>query len=291
MNKMMMLVFATLLLAALPTQAAFIVSPEKLSTQQANVLVVDARSVESYETGHIDGAVSFPVEWTFEEKSVDGTIVNPAKAQAILRKLGIETTTPVVIYDNGTMMDAARLFWMLEVYGIKKVQVLDGGYAAWSSLGLPQSLDQPARQASQYVANIDHHRIATKLTTLAATQNPQQVIVDARSPSDYMGKTSTAKRYGHIPTALSIPATSNVANTETQGATFLPAERLEQVYAQLPKSSRVILYCAIGRVSSSNYLALRSLGYDVANYDASWQQWGNDVSLPINGGLTPNVSP
>ena len=291
MNKMMMLVFATLLLAALPTQAAFIVSPEKLLTQQANVLVVDARSVESYETGHIDGAVSFPVEWTFEEKSVDGTIVNPAKAQAILRKLGIETTTPVVIYDNGTMMDAARLFWMLEVYGIKKVQVLDGGYAAWSSLGLPQSLDQPVRQSSQYVANIDHHRIATKLTTLAATQNPQQVIVDARSPSDYMGKTSTAKRYGHIPTALSIPATSNVANTETQGATFLPAERLEQVYAQLPKSSRVILYCAIGRVSSSNYLALRSLGYDVANYDASWQQWGNDVSLPINGGLTPNVSP
>jgi len=289
MNKVMMFVLVSLWLFALPTYAAFVVTPQELSTQQSTVL--DARSTQSYETGHIEGAINFPVDWTYEEKSVDGTIVSPAKAQSILRKLGIETTTPVVIYDNGSMMDAARLFWTLEVYGLKNVQVLDGGYAAWSSLGLPQSLDQPARQASQYVANVDHHRIVTKLTTLAATKNPQQVIIDARSPSDYLGKTSTAKRYGHIPAALNIPAAQNIRTTETQGATFLSADKLEHVYAEIPKTSRVILYCAIGRISSSNYLALRTLGYDVANYDASWHQWGNDENLPIHGGLSPIVSP
>jgi thiosulfate/3-mercaptopyruvate sulfurtransferase len=29
------------------------------------------------------------------------------------------------------------------------------------------------------------------------------------------------------------------------------------------------------------YLALRLLGYNVLNYDASWQEWGNDPAVPI----------
>jgi thiosulfate/3-mercaptopyruvate sulfurtransferase len=273
--------FGLSLLFVLPAQAQFILSPEALSVQLKQVVVLDARSEQSYETGHIEGALSFPVDWTFANKSLDGAIVQPAQAQAILRQLGITSDTKVVVYDSGSMMDAARLFWTLEVYGIKQVQVLDMGYAGWTVLGYAQSLDLPSRTPSDYVARIDHHRIATKLTTLAATQNPQQIIIDARGASDYVGKTSTAHRYGHIPEARNIPATQNVINTEDRGAQFLSLAALNRVYADVPKDKRVILYCAIGRVSSSNYLALRSLGYDVANYDASWQQWGNDFNLPI----------
>lgn len=274
----------------IPAQAQFILAPESLFSQLNRVVVLDARSEQNYEAGHIEGALSFPVDWTFANKSLDGAIVQPAQAQAILRQLGINADTKVVAYDSGSMMDAARLFWMLEVYGIKQVQVLDMGYAGWAALGYTQGFDVPQRTPSDYVARIDHHRIATKLTTLAATQNPQQLIIDARGESDYAGKTSSAKRYGHIPSALNVQATRNLMVTEDRGSQFLPITALANLYADIPKDKRVILYCSIGRVSSANYLALRALGYDVANYDASWQQWGNDFNLPIETSLSSGLS-
>lgn len=282
-NKIAFLVsvLGAFLLFVAPAQAQFIVSPADLLPQLKNVLLLDARGEQSYSADHIEGALSFPVDWTYADKSLDGAIVQPAQAQAILRQLGITTNTKVVVYDSGNMMDAARLFWTLEVYGIKQIQVLDSGYSGWSALGYPQSFDIPRRAPSDYVARIDHHRIATKLTTLAATQNSNQLIIDARGKPDYEGKVSTAKRFGHILAARNIPATENLITTENQGAHFLSLTKLANLYADVPKNKRIILYCSIGRVSSTNYLALRELGYDVANYDASWQQWGNDFSLPI----------
>lgn len=43
----------------------------------------------------------------------------------------------------------------------------------------------------------------------------------------------------------------------------------------------VSIYCSVGLASSLECLVLRELGYDVANYDTSWKEWGNDASLPI----------
>ncbi len=273
--------FGLSLLFVLPAQAQFVVSPVALLPQLKDVVLLDVRTEQSYSTGHIEGALSLPVEWTYANQSLDGAIVQPAQAQATLRQLGITADTKVVVYDSGKMMDAARAFWTLEVYGIKQVQVLDMGYAGWTALGYSESLDIPLRSPSDYVARIDQRRIATKLTTLAATQNPNQIIIDARGKSDYEGKTSSAKRFGHILAARNIPAAFNVIALENQGDQFLSLDALARVYADVPKDKRVVLYCAIGRISSSNYLALRALGYDVANYDASWQQWGNDFNLPI----------
>ena len=58
-------------------------------------------------------------------------------------------------------------------------------------------------------------------------------------------------------------------------------QELSELYKDLPKDKKIITYCSVGLASSLEYLVLRELGYDVANYDASWKEWGNDASLPI----------
>lgn len=280
--------FLTFVLASfLPATSAWAekslrLSPAELAKNLTNesYVILDARSPTMYDMGHIDGALNFPVDWTYERKKDGGQIIEPDRIQVILRNLGININTPVVIYDDGALVDAARLFWTLEVYGLKNVKVLDAGYDRWLMHDYPISMDTPTVTESTYVPVINHKRLATKFTTQIATRSPNQVIIDARSVKAYNGKVSAAKRYGHIPKALSIPASHNI-NSEQSTAQLQSLDALQELYAEIPKDKKVVIYCAIGRISATNYLALRELGYDVSNYDASWKEWGNDFSLPI----------
>ncbi|MFK5894707.1 MAG: rhodanese-like domain-containing protein [Pseudomonadota bacterium] len=255
-------------------------TPEQLKQSLSNYIILDARSSLDYQAGHIKGAINFPIDLTYEQKNVNGKITRPMQMQTHFRERGIEQNSTIIIYDNGAMVDAARLFWTLEVYGIQHVKVLDHGYDHWLNKNYPISLEQEKRKTSLYVASINHKRLASKFTTQLATQNPNQFIIDARSSSDYQGKTSTAQRFGHIPTAVSYPASHNF-NMSENILSLQPVDALKDIYSGVPKNKKIIIYCAIGRISSANYLALRELNYDVANYDASWKEWGNDLSLPI----------
>lgn len=245
-----------------------------------DVVIVDSRSVNDYEIEHIVGAISLSHELTYQQKQQAGNIVEPDVMQKILQQRGIDNSKKVVVYDGGEMFDASRVFWALEVYGIKDVKVLNPGYEYWTVKEYPVNSLVPRNDTSKYVPSIDHRKIASKFATQLATNSPGKVIVDARSINAYSGKESTAKRFGHIPSAISIPVTVNL--TQIAGLPSLRSrQELADVYASLPKDKKVILYCEIGRVSSTNYLILRELGYDVANYDASWREWGNDLNLPI----------
>lgn len=252
------------------------------SLDQNQYVILDARSPTMYSMGHIDGARSFPVDWTYERKKSGGQIIEPDRIQVILRNLGVNINTPIVVYDDGSLVDAARLFWTLEVYGLKNVKVLSAGYDRWLEHDHPISLDKPQVDQSTYVPVINHKRLATKFSTQIATRSPNQVIIDARPFKAYQGEVSAAKRFGHIPKAQSIPASHNI-NTSENTAQLQSLDELEKLYSDIPKNKKVIIYCAIGRISATNYLALRELGYDVSNYDASWKEWGNDFSLPIIG--------
>ncbi len=255
-------------------------TPLQLKDNLNTYTILDARSADEYNAGHIKGAISFPINLTYEHKKVNGKITEPEKMQAYFRQRGITQKASIVIYDSGNLVDAARLFWTLEVYGIKQVKVLDHGYDYWLSKNYPIRLETPTLKPSFYVASINHKRISSKFTTQLATHNPNQFIIDARPSPAYQGKTSSAKRFGHIPTAISYPASHNLKMDDSI-ASLQPVNRLKEIYSAVPKDKKIVIYCAIGRVSAANYLALRELDYDVSNYDASWKEWGNDLDLPI----------
>lgn len=250
---------------------------------EPSLVVLDARSEEDYLAGHIPGALHFPDSLTYQDRQTSGLIINPQTAQGLLRERGIDTDTPVVVYDTGSLIKSARVLWMLEVYGIREVKILNGGFAAWQKNNLPIEDKVASKAPSQYVVQINHNRIASKLTTQLATLNPQQSVIDARPVAAYRGEKSTAKRFGHIPSAINIPVEHNFRSLDGSDENHLlrESEELAALYSQVDKNSKVVIYCEAGAVSATNYLVLRELGYNVANYDASWREWGNDFSLPI----------
>lgn len=253
---------------------------EQLSKNISTYKIIDVRTIDEYNQGHIKNALSFPISLSYDDKSVNGKLTEPSKMQEILRKLGLDINDQIVIYDDGTFFDSARLFWALEVYGFKNVKLLNGGFDEWNKTTLPISKETPQIKESSYIASVNNKKLATKFSTQIATKSPLIIIMDARKYSAYIGEESNAKRFGHIPEAISKPATHNISSVNNFSK-LKDTKELEELYKDIDKSKKIISYCDIGRVSSSNYFALRQLGYDVANYDASWKEWGNDTELPI----------
>lgn len=270
---------------ALPSLAETLrVSPHWLEQRlaQPDLVIIDARAPADYAAGHLPGAVNLPEIATYRNRGRDGRVVEPGIMQAQLRELGITRDALTVVYDDGALLKGARVFWTLEAYGLRQVRLLDQGFAGWQALGLPVTTERPNPRPSDYVAEIDPQRLATRFTTRLAISSPQQQLIDARSPEAYAGQVSKARRFGHIPSAKNIPVHQHLAEAP-EGSKLRDLQQLRALYAEIPRDRALVLYCDVGRVSAVNYLALRELGYQVANYDASWLEWGNDPDLPIVG--------
>lgn len=113
----------------------------------------------------------------------------------------------------------------------------------------------------------------------AAVGNPKFAFVDARSPQEYKGEQVNAKRGGHIPGAVNVDWVTQF----NPDGTVKSAPDLAKTYEdqKVAKDKQVIVYCQVGFRSAMDYFSLRLLGYNVSHYDASWNEWGNDTSLPI----------
>ena len=54
-----------------------------------------------------------------------------------LAAMGVNSQTLVVAYDDSRFAFAARLWWLLRYLGHERVAVLNGGFSAWCSAGIP----------------------------------------------------------------------------------------------------------------------------------------------------------
>lgn len=256
------------------------ISAETLNEDISQYKILDARSIEDYDRGHISGAISFDVTQTYSDLQVNGKLTGPLEMQKIIQNCGLRKDDNLVIYDDGSFFDAARLFWALEVYGFTNVKLLTSGYKQWLQKELKTTTEETKILKSDYITVINNKRLATKFSTQIATKNPNHIIIDARPSKAYRGEVSAAKRFGHIPKATNIPSSYNI-DKSSNIATLKNIESLKNIYKDIAKDKKVVIYCALGKISATNYFALRELDYDVSNYDASWKEWGNDFKLPI----------
>jgi thiosulfate/3-mercaptopyruvate sulfurtransferase len=259
-----------------------LVAPDWLSGHLSDpqVQVIDVRNRADYMAGHITGAINVPVDATFGGGERSDRLAAVSDIRKLLSRSGVHQDKHLVLYDDGSFIHAARLFWVLEVFGQPRVSILNLGYPAWAGRDLPISAEVTIAEPSDYTPRIQPARMATALTTRVALNNPQVAIVDARAPDEYAGERSIAQRFGHIPGAINIPWSDNLQQG-ADGSRLASLDKLSTLYQEQLGDRQVIAYCNKGKQSALAYFVLRNLGYQVAAYDGSWYEWGNDPSLPI----------
>ncbi len=267
--------------AAEPEQR-FLASTEWVASHRsdADVRVLDLRSEHDYLVNHIEGAVNLPIDRLFINENGKRYIGRLPQVQAAFSAAGIDKDTQVVVYDNGDFLSSARAFWVFEAFGHSRVTALDGGFKAWQQMNLPVSNQVITPSPRNFIPSVAADRLATKLSTRLAVDSRGTTIIDARDAPEYRGEKSLAQRFGHIPSAVNIPAMNHFDTRN--GIRYLKStDELAAVFKSVDHSQKVVTYCNTGVLSATTYFVLRQLGYDVANYDGSWVEWGNDTSLPI----------
>jgi len=253
-----------------------------------NVRVIEVSvNPDVYDSGHIPGAVNF-VWHTDLVDQVRRDIASREKLEQRLREAGVSDDSTIVLYGDTNNWFAAWGAWVLDVYGVQNVKLLDGGRKLWEAEGRPMSTDTADAETGNITLSEANTDIRAFLGDVVQASNTgDHVIVDIRGPKEYRGEIiappglkETAVRAGHVTGAVNMPWSRAVA----EDGRFKSPEELREIYAEagVDGSKPIITYCRIGERSSHTWFALsKLLGYEVKNYDGSWTEYGNAVGVPI----------
>ncbi len=255
-----------------PAPQAYFVSPEWTSDEisRPDVLVVDVRPLESFESGHVPRALWLDPKTLFSD--VDGIkeqVPSSDQLTAIAREIGLRSDATTVFYGDQSSPLAAWAARTFRAAGLHRAYVMDGGFQNWLSQNLqPETGRQRPTRVGNFNASVATGDIVSGTWIQEHLSDGDVILVDTRNEDEYLR--------GHIPGALHLDWLRNFG---TDGR-LLTTDDLETVYRSLglePKAGtnpRVVVYCDTGTRASLAFLALKQVGVDdVVLYDGSWDEW------------------
>jgi thiosulfate/3-mercaptopyruvate sulfurtransferase len=243
------------------------------------VAILDARSRQDYDAGHVAGA-----RWVdhqqWREAFQDGQ--DGESWSERIGGMGIGADSTVVIYDDQGMRNAARIWWILRYWGVTDARLLNGGWKAWQAMDGPVT-DQAAEITPvEFEARPFEQRLTTKDQILGQLGSGRLQIVDTRSEGEYCGTDPRRnRRGGAIPGAIHLEW-SQLIDSET--GRFRPADELRTLFerAGIELDRPAVTHCQSGGRASVMAFGLELMGADaVSNYYRGWSEWGNTPETPV----------
>lgn len=249
--------------------------------QAANQVIIDVRSADAYNAGHIPGAISLPISpgnglFDIGGVGTDATDLKPAnEIGTAMGAAGVSNSNTIVLYGADIDWLVGRMFWMLEYVGASDVRMLDGGFAKWTADARATSTTAATLTARTFNASAVPARLVSKAQVLADhTDTAHYVIVDSRNTNDFIAS--------RIPHAVNV-LMSDFLNSDFTMKTSVELEAMLSAKG-ITRDKQVITHCYVGYRSSQEYFCFRLLGYDVAHYDGSWTEWNADPTTPKESG-------
>jgi thiosulfate/3-mercaptopyruvate sulfurtransferase len=275
-----------------------LISADELAARLDDCVVVDCRhdltdpdsGPAAWSVGHLPGAFFLHQDFDLAGPKNGRNGRHPLPDRETLRRklesIGLADGRQLVAYDDSGGAFAVRLWWLVRWLGHPEAAVLDGGIQAWRKAGYPVDRETPEptyagklTTRAPLVSQVDSEAV------LAAMQNRDRLIVDARTPERFRGEVEPFDPVaGRIPGAINRPLQRNLR----PDGRFKPAEALREEYLALlggRDPATLIHQCGSGVTACHNLLAMEMAGlHGGALYPGSWSEWCADPARPIATG-------
>jgi thiosulfate/3-mercaptopyruvate sulfurtransferase len=225
-----------------------------------SIRVIDVRREDDYNQDHIPTAVNLPLANLLSDDS-------PERVLKLMKTMGIDNETPVVVYDDTFGALASRVAWTFEYLGHSDVTLLETTYNNWKSLGLESDSNTPEIQPKDHSLNLQPDILATSDYLENAKQRDDVILIDNRERLNYLEQ--------HIPGAISLP----YRTLATADKILRPKDDMKRLLENrgVTGNSEIITYCgSVGTLSGLAYYALKSVGLPNAKlYVRSFKEWKN----------------
>ncbi|HKP68208.1 MAG TPA: sulfurtransferase [Pyrinomonadaceae bacterium] len=288
MRSVLLTIFA-IIFVSLPAvaQAPMVVSADwlKENIKDPKIVLLHVGQKAEYDAGHIAGAVYATLDGISAPRVPDGLALELPSAEqlkATLEKSGISNDSRIIIYfGKDWFSPTSRVYYTLDVFGLAgNASLLDGGMPAWVAAGGELSKEVPSPRTGSIKVERNDKLVANADWLKSNLKNDKIKIIDARDPEFYDGSSAGGQpRAGHITGARSIPFT-----LFTDDKMKLKDETtLRKIFtdAGVKPGDEVVTYCHIGQQGTAPYFVAKKLGYKVALYDGSYQEWSRLKDAPV----------
>ena len=241
--------------------------------------LLDAREPGIFDSDHVEGSVRVPVEaWVEAAKSADFSFDNLHYWQDQIDMLGLSNKDTAVIYDDGRMTEAARVWFVLQHFGAKAV-VVNGGWPALKKADIAGATNS-VQSSSGFVAKTDAGSVGLVDRSALKVGLGDAEVFDARTEAEFSGDDlKNNARGGHLPGARLLPHADLL-----EDGYLKPAETLRAMISAsgFQPGDHIVTHCdGGGRAALAAIAAVRAGFEDVNVYYLSFSDWAKDESCPI----------
>ncbi|MFA8341741.1 MAG: sulfurtransferase [Rhodothermaceae bacterium] len=263
-----------------------IVSAEwlKENLDKKEIVILDASlksnisgDVSEFSGKQIPGARYFDIDNVFSDTSIDlpHMLCSEKQFETEARKLGIDSDSIIIVYDNVGVYSSPRAYWMFKAMGHKEICVLNGGLTGWAEAGFElddkKETDYPE---GNFKAKYDNELVRNINQIQENINSKKEIVIDARSTGRFNGTDPEPREWlqsGSISNSKNLPYTEVI-----NGSYFKSKEELTKIIKPLDiNSDKIIFSCGSGLTASILFVAFEvcEIENKKSVYDGSWTEW------------------
>ena len=277
-------------MALINLTSKFVINCEELFTLKnfSNIRIIDCRWYLNkpnrgrleYKNSHIENAIYFDIE-NLSDNSTNLPHMFPSSEQIqnFIITNGINIYHEIIIYDQIGFFCSGRVWFILKVFGFKKIRILNGGFSEWTKNNLPVTNKIKKTEKSKFICNsFESKRIVNKkeLEKIIFKNDCNTKVIDARPQNRFLGIEKEPRpnlKKGRIKNSINIPFEVITENMLIKN--FDELKHLIFNQNKIKKKNIIVCYCGSGVTACNIIFVLTLLGIkEVKLYDGSWAEWG-----------------